>query len=314
VCVKKWKDELLLSFGVLPKEERFESTFIGGGVIMCQKLCMLVCLVLLVSILSPVVQAADVTFTGFFGDAWGDPTNWDGFSTPTTDDKAYIPAGLACVSSEAGNVAGGTWVAGGTLDVTSGDLTTGVSVADGGTFTVAGGSYTSGWASLGISPSSDVFVGSKADMRISGGTVTIGATGLNIGIIAGSDATLTISGSAATIQINGNVDGWSGLIGGKSTVLFEIDAGGISPINSTSYISLNSATVGVSAIGGYVPAGGDSFILGNSATMVDIANLINLTPEWTISVVDKSLVATYIPEPATLCLLGLGALVLRRKK
>lgn len=278
---------------------------------MCRKLCTLVCLVSLVSIVSPELSAA-ITFNGTINNTWEQPFNWSGSAVPTATDDAIIGVGLTCVSSGAGNVAQSVFATGSILDVVGGDLTAAINAADGGSINFTGGAVSSLGMSLGITPAPAVWAGSAASMTISGGSLTGG--GINVGIIAGSDATLKVSGSAATINLTGPVDAWGVLAGGKSTVLFEIDTGGISTLTTTSYVSLASADFGVSAIGGYVPALNDSFILATATAGYDVSNLNNLTPEWDIQAVGVDLVATYVPEPATVCLLGLGGLMLRRKK
>lgn len=278
---------------------------------MYKKLCTLVCLVSLVSIISPELRAA-TTFTGAIDNTWEQPFNWSGSAVPTGTDDAIIGVGLTAVSSGVGNVAQSVFATGSTLDVVGGDLTAPINAADGGSINLTGGAVSSVGISLGIAPAPGVWAGSVASMTISGGSLTGG--GINVGIIAGSDATLTVSGSAATINITGPVDAWGVLAGGQSTLLFEIDTGGISTLTTTSYISLASADFGVSAIGGYVPVFGDSFILATATAGYDVSNLNILTPEWNIQAVGVDLVATYVPEPATVCLLGLGGLMLRRKK
>lgn len=141
--------------------------------------------------------------------------------------------------------------------------------------------------------------------EISGGSVT--ADELRVG--DDRDGTLRIIGDDATIT---NVGSYSQRSDSTLELIFK--DGGISTINCNS-MSL-AGTLDVSLDAGFTPTPGDYdlFVAGSStATTFDFVSL-PLGGDWSLTYPDKIVRLTYVPEPATMCLLAFGGLALIRRK
>jgi len=168
------------------------------------------------------------------------------------------------------------------------------------------------------------------------GTVTFAPGG--VGIISawsrgGGAANVEIGYSAGTNAVSENFDADGGTL--------EFDIASLSSYDKVQVFgdtTLNDCDIVVNAISGYVPQVGDYFdaiivaygtCTGSGGTAYDLrpdkgisgTGLTVLTANWVASFVkadgsagDDILRLTYIPEPATIALLSLGLIAIRRKK
>lgn len=147
----------------------------------------------------------------------------------------------------------------------------------------------------------------QAYFNVSGGTLSIGSQ-LSVG--HNTPGIFKVTGSAATINVNsykqGKGDDWQG------ELIFEIDGTGISPIQVTNEAVLAGTLTIVDD--GAVPGTYTLMTYDSKSGVFDTVNLPS--DDWSIAYGDKVLTATYIPEPATLILLGVGGClaVLRKRR
>ena len=282
---------------------------------------------------------------------WATPNNWDSLSVPGAADSAYLvnstlPA--AQISSNVGTVYGvqiGQGGGDGALEVSTGGslsasfiMNLGTDTGRSGTYTQTGGTVTTQWLNIGKD-------GAASTMDISGGSFT--ATGLNAEVGIGATAAgsaLTISGDSSFIwdvQLRANNSSSINVVGSNATITgnrvgttvnglvfrtggildFEFDAAGISTID-ISDTRMNVVAGSTLNIDGSSYTGGigtftlvDYAVLkdGNMFTTENISGFGALTA--TTAYADGvGLTLTVVPEPATMILLGLGGLMLRRKR
>lgn len=152
----------------------------------------------------------------------------------------------------------------------------------------------------------------------------------------GAVGNLVVSGSAGAINVGGDLLANAGDktrpgLPNQSTLTFELfDNSGTSLIDVASAADLDGALIDLDLMGGYTPAFNQSFTLltalagigGDTGTGTTKSNgstgeaftlAVEDAANWILSVrsngsLSESLVATYVPEPTSLALLGIGAM------
>jgi hypothetical protein len=156
--------------------------------------------------------------------------------------------------------------------------------------------------------------GSTGSYEISGGELFVAgrfSVGSAFGGITGNSATFTVNGGAATIS------GDSFEADGEDvTVAFNVGSDGISTINVVTQAFFDDTTIDMGTFGGFVPTNGDTFDLITAGG--GFTGTFMLAPEdqdaWSLSIDGMTLSATFIPEPGSVALLGLGGLTLLRRR
>ena len=142
-----------------------------------------------------------------------------------------------------------------------------------------------------------------------GGTVDFGQH-LWVGYNAGATGIIDISGTVSVGQMLGL--GWNGGVGyvnvldGGVLDLFQLHGDGISSIKNGSILDISGT--------GQVLLPGDYTGVLNAYIANDTISGNGVLGNVTWDVVDGTTIVTAVPEPATMSLLGLGALALLRKK
>ncbi len=227
---------------------------------------------------------------------WGVAANWTNDVPGVADGKAVfnVPNAAEAVVTDAQSFA----------QLVQGDNNLGgvIRIQDGGSITTTGG-----WSAVGYNNIAHMIVET-------GGSMTFGEHAW-IGLLAGAEGTLDINGGTVNVtQMLGL--GWDGGTGyvnvndGGILALSNIHGDGSSSIKSgllditgTGAVTLPNDFTG--AINAYAAAG---LITGNG-----IIGNININVTGTPGV-DQMTTVTAIPEPATMLLLGLGGLLIRKRR
>ena len=184
-------------------------------------------------------------------------------------------------------------------------LSTGVD-ENGNLVVASGGHLTTGavWSSIGHT------TGETGTLTVdAGGTVDFGQH-LWVGYNAGATGIIDISGTVSVGQMLGL--GWNGGVGyvnvldGGVLDLFQLHGDGISSIKNGSILDISGT--------GQVLLPGDYTGVLNAYIANDTISGNGVLGNVTWDVVDGTTIVTAVPEPATMSLLGLGALALLRKK
>jgi len=222
--------------------------------------------------------------------AWGDVDNWTN-GLPDAVEKAVfnVPGAAECQVS--GTFSG--------MQIVQGDNNVGgvLRVLNGGSITTK-----VAWSAVGYNNPAHTIVDA-------GGTYNFGQHAW-IGLLAGAVGTLDISGTATVGQMLGI--GWNGGVGtvnvkdGGVLDLFQMHGDGSSSVKVGSVLNIDT--------------GGQVLLPGDYTAVIEayIANgrmaSNGVIGPVAIDVSSGDTVLTAIPEPATMLLLGLGGVLLRRKK
>jgi T5SS/PEP-CTERM-associated repeat protein len=249
-------------------------------------------LMLCLSAASSVFAAAtDVHWTGNISSAWNVDGNWDVGTAPVSTSTVYLyntpgPIVSLGMSAVAASIRVGG-ASGGTLDVTGGTLDT-----------------VSSWIIIAYDS------GSSGAMTIDDGTITTAGT-FYAGF--GGSGTLTINGG--TLNVNG---ARFGIAYNSSAAVGHVYLNG-GTINCPDFSMAKNAgaTASMDITGGKLVINGDKSgtldtYLGNG-WITGYGSAANVRYDYGTTNAGKTTVWA-VPEPATICLLGLGALSLLRNK
>lgn len=227
------------------------------------------------------------------GDVWSDPTNWIGGSggVPGASDWAEVVYDFPkpCILDNAAGPIN-------TLHIAAGGTGASMIVKNGGSLTVSGGDVSPGWNNNGT-------------LTIeTGGSLTANAL-FTVGMYDDVDSYARLILNGGTLTVNNAF--YHGIyFDGSSSVDIrtEINAG----ILDVDALILDRGVMNIAD--GTVIVAGD--ITGNVSSWVTAGRLTAFDGAGIIQaeVIEGSTYITAVPEPATLALLTLGTLVLRRKK
>ena len=264
------------------------------------------------------------------GGNWSADSTWSLGTTPTSVDKAYIRDNYSVtINSDVGTITQayiGDTGESGTVNMTSGNLVSTSATEVGrrasgatGSLNISGGTFSSGAAGetailVGSDTSSSLLTTGLLEVSGTGtffGRAIIGSTGFgssgDIFRIVGSDATV---GTTSTVGSN------SFEVRESGSVEWVFDAAGISTVNAQEVFTFAAGSAGIVVDGSAYTGGANTFTLLNAGIISSIAPAINLvgfaegtTYEWN-STSDTFKVTTAVPEPATMGMLGLGALAI----
>ena len=224
--------------------------------------------------------------------AWGDPDNWTGGAVPGTGDKVVYNVPDAADCQVSGSFSG--------MQIVQGDN------GPGGTLSILSGGVISTnpnqWTAIGYNDLAHTIVDA-------GGSFTFGQHAW-IGFGTGSNGTLDVSGY---VRVNGMLGlGWNGGDGyvnvndGGVLDLHQLHGDGSSSVKQNSLLSIN----GTGKI--LLPGDVTSMIADYAANGLIAGN--GIIGNVQVDVVDDSSIVTAVPEPATMLLLGLGGLLIRKRK
>ena len=278
---------------------------------------------------------------------WNDPDNWDPGVPDGSQEIKIRQNGETILNTVEDNGDARLRLYNGTMTITSGaDLTIGWSRIghtngqtatinqDGGTF-----NHQDGRLSLGNDYATGIW-------NISGGTLSSTGSGMYIGYtrssgLAASTGRLVSIGSSATISVDEMLVGLGTVAAGDTGILeFQLDAGGASTITITESLELDvsgensNAFLELSAMTGLamtdvvlIDVTSDNAISGmfdamnggsaaEGATVILGGNLYSLTYQYDAGMdgAFNDIALVYIPEPASLVLLGLGGLALLKRR
>jgi hypothetical protein len=169
-----------------------------------------------------------------------------------------------------------------------------------------------------------------------GGTLVVRSLIYRFGLISGGygftqgDCTLEIGAidTVATIGVGNSTNTTDYTVDAGGTIVFDIASlssfDKIAQLGSVANIA--GAMLDIDLLGGYTPNAGDTFDVWTVKDALGVANgngsgVASITAGWSSAWVDTNtdlsldtLRLTYIPEPATIALFGLGLLALRRNK
>jgi len=251
--------------------------------------------------------------------------NWQdlGWSTGLPDSSAY-----ACITDNAGitisaNAGAGYVMNRGTMSIQSGTFSVGT-LASAGSITQSGGS---------VNASGTVALGTNCIYALSGGVLTTAVIDHTAG------GTFNFTGGVLSVgAFQGNLVNSGGTISpgsspGLMTVTGDLtmNSGGIlielaGTARGTEYDAIDvtgtltpAGTLDVVLYDGFNPANGNAFDLLNWGSLTGTFNTVNLPGlsgglTWDVSALYSTGEISVVPEPATLSLLALGGLLIRRRE
>lgn len=222
--------------------------------------------------------------------AWGDVNNWTN-GLPDADQKAVFNVPGAAEAQVSGTFSG--------MQIVQGDNNVGGVLR-----ILSGGSLTTkvAWSAVGYNNTAHVIVDA-------GGTYNF-AQHAWIGLLAGANGTLDISGTVTVGQMLGI--GWNGGVGtinvqdGGVLDLFQMHGDGSSSVKVASVLNIDT--------GGQVLLPGDYTSIINAYIANGRMASDGVIGPVAIDVSSGDTVLTAIPEPATMILLGLGGLLIRKRR
>jgi hypothetical protein len=277
--------------------------------------------------------------------------NWDNLWQPSRFDSAQVNSGNCIVdavgqharnltiAANTGNSASLQVIAGwidiqqtlsvgpggaGAVNQSGGLVRAGTSVVIGGaqpaTYTLTGGTLVTPLLTKGNAGSSFNFTGGT----LHADTVSFSFTNNGGKIAPGSDLQLQQIAAASMKDINGNTEAVQSFIGtthvvGDLTIqsgLLEIDLASLSSFDKLNIDGVLSLGGGLAVVldNGYLPAPGDSWLIGTAASINGVFS--SITPGFGTQVIGGNLFLTVVPEPAatmSLCLV-LGATFMTRRR
>jgi hypothetical protein len=262
-------------------------------------------------------NALNITWDGDTSEDFGTAANWSNNSVPGEADNIWMQAGGTGITtiSDAQRVNSLHVRDGHTFNIEMGTADTLVSdfafrIGEDSTIGGSTVSMTSGTVTVGsvFSMSSDATASEcqTSSFTISGGSLT--ADTLTVG--TGAAATFAIDGSDATVSFTGAM-----LAGANSTFEFTLGAAGIDAIDSTGVLTVISGANLVVDGAAYTGGNGTSVTLFDAASMTgtfaySVVGMGVEGTDWTITQgTNGDVVLNVIPEPATIGMLGLGALI-----
>jgi hypothetical protein len=286
---------------------------------MCKKFLSLV----LVLALSTIASAITLSFVGGGdGSSWGDSDNWasgttyqeptiSDFARPTGNAVTVNTTGAACDKLQFRGVANGWVTIQNGMDLeTNGSVemdssTTGSSVG----ITIDAGGTLNACTQSGNTSAFTAFKLGR-DARTGDSIVNVNGTlnVVSVDAVEKSELNIGVWNNGATGGGGGSVGTWALNIGSTGTVNADVLSVDVNPADGTSLIDITNGGVMVLAgdvrnnIGGWIANG---FIIGDSGAS-------GVAYDYGVSNAGKTTV--YIPEPATIALLSLGGLLLRKRR
>ena len=287
------------------------------------KSTMILLVVVAMSALAVSASGETVTWTKGADGLYTDTTGWSTGALPATSDIALVADGSSTVTiTDTGGATnlilklqnGSNYLLTGSKvvqpDIQIGRYCT-TKVVN--TFTQQGGEIFAGYISIAYGS------GRLGTYRIEGGKINQNVAGrfLNVGGGSGGGTGLfEVIGTGLVDTDPILISTYSFTEDERSTVHVELNsAGQVAVIQATNAVLDGYLTINDDAATGLVA--GDTVTVLTASSGLDYADLTFSDPNWAMSVGGQSIVLTYVPEPATMILLGiggLGVLLKRRRK
>lgn len=222
---------------------------------------------------------------------WNDPVNWTNDVPGVNDGKAVfnVPNAAECLVNDAQTFA----------QLVQGDNNAGgiIRIQNGGSLTT-----TTGWSAIGYNNTAHMIVEE-------GGIVSFGEH-IWVGLLAGSEGTLDINGGTVNVAAMIGL-GWDG-----GTGYVNINDGGLlalSNIHGDGSSSIKSGLIDITGTG-MLTLPGD--FIGTIEKYVNAGTIVGNGIAGNVQAVfaDDVTTVTAIPEPMTLALLGIGGLLIRKRR